>query len=120
MLASLKMGFNLSISQDWLSVGTLDELYDHVHVVDVELATLYCSLKCYLPSAWVFVVIAHVSNGVAGWDCALCIEGSAASSRLEAPRKEVSSISHCFVHHSVPCEVSCLACMASMAHTFIR
>jgi len=120
MLASLKMGLNLSISQDWLSVGALDELYDHVHIVDVDLATLYCSLECYLSSAWVFVVIVHMGNGVTGWDCALCVEGNIAPSCLEAPCKELSSTLHCFVHHSVSGQTTYSQRVASMAQSFIR
>lgn len=121
MAGSLQVCFDLSISQDGLSVGTPDVLHETICVIDVDLAISDCLLESYLAPPEVIEIQASVGDRIAsryrtpGMGSREIIPG-----RLKTAREELTSLLHRLGDHSISGQVTRSMSLTTTIHTLIR
>ena len=113
------MRFDLSISQDGLSVGTSDVLHETICVIDVDSAISDCLLESYLAPSKVIEIQASAGDGVAAWHRTPGMSsGKIIPGRLKTACEELTSLLHRLGDHSLPGQVT--RSMTTTIGTLIR
>ena len=126
MAGSLQVCFDLSISQDGLSVGTPDVLHETICVIDVDLAISDCLLESYLAPPEVIEIQASVGDRIAtryrtsGMGSRKIIPGRLKTAREELARIKAEAKSSALASASNPTSllVSAALCISQVRAMF--